>query len=90
MLKWSASGHSFYDRTSRMIGNKQTDVPAKHPSFTWNSTYSPRLRHCLQMGAQLLWRTEWAENTPATGKFVIAAIAPMSIASNVIFGLAAL
>jgi len=66
------------------IGNEEADTLAKHKPLTRDSTYS-RLMHRARMRAQLLWRRQWAENSPKTGSFALADTVPPSIASNAIF-----
>ena len=79
--KWSP-GHS------GVIGNEEADTLAKQGTklkpLTRNSTYS-HLIHRARMRAQLLWRRQWAENTPKTGSFALADTVPPSIAPNAIF-----
>jgi len=79
--KWSP-GHS------AVIGNEKADALAKqgtkHRSLMRESTYS-HLKHRARMRAQLLWRKQWARNSPKEGGFASADVVPPSIAPNAIF-----
>ena len=66
------------------IGNEEADTLAKHKPLTRDSTYS-RLMHHARMRAQLLWRRQWAENSPKAGSFALADTVPPLIAPNAIF-----
>jgi len=79
--KWSP-GHC------GIIGNEQADKLAKQgtelPSMIGDATYS-HLKHRARMRAQLLWRRQWAEDSPKSGSFALADVIPPSIAPNAIF-----
>ena len=52
--------------------------------MTKDSTYS-HLKHCARMRAQLLWRKQWAKDSPKSSGFALADAIPLSIAPNKVF-----
>ena len=71
-----------------VVGNEVADTFAKKgsklPPMTKDSTYS-HLKHRARMRAQLLWRKQWAKDSPKSGGFALADVVPPSIAPNKVF-----
>ena len=77
-VSWSP-GHS------GVVGNEVADTlvrkGSKLPSMTKDYTYF-HLKHRARMRAQLLWRKQWAKDSPKSGGFVPADVVPPLIAPN--------